>query len=65
MLHASPLSPRGTTRRCGILREQCSVKWLHEEHERGLYKLNKVETNLQAAGVFTKPFADAKKQKAA
>eukprot|EP00969_Alexandrium_andersonii_P189013 8351302-Alexandrium_andersonii.AAC.1 len=29
--------------------QHCSVKWLHEEHERGLYNLNKVETNLQAA----------------
>eukprot|EP00969_Alexandrium_andersonii_P077427 3414282-Alexandrium_andersonii.AAC.1 len=29
--------------------QNCSVKWLREQHARGLYKLNKIETNLQAA----------------
>eukprot|EP00969_Alexandrium_andersonii_P079051 3486447-Alexandrium_andersonii.AAC.1 len=40
--------------------QNCSVKWLYEQHERGLYRLNKIETNLQAADVFTNPFTDAK-----
>eukprot|EP00969_Alexandrium_andersonii_P018770 819472-Alexandrium_andersonii.AAC.1 len=43
--------------------QNCSVKWLHEQYERGLYKLNKIETIYQAADVFTKPFTDAKKWK--
>eukprot|EP00969_Alexandrium_andersonii_P044472 1952070-Alexandrium_andersonii.AAC.1 len=41
----------------------CSVKWLHEQHDRGLYKLNKIDTNFQAADVVTKPFTDGKKWK--
>eukprot|EP00969_Alexandrium_andersonii_P300048 13264231-Alexandrium_andersonii.AAC.1 len=43
--------------------QNCSVKWLHEQYERGLYKLKKIETDYQAADVFTKPFTDVKKWK--
>eukprot|EP00969_Alexandrium_andersonii_P006913 301949-Alexandrium_andersonii.AAC.1 len=43
--------------------QNCSVKWLHEQYDRGLYKLNKIDIDFQAADVFTKPFTDGKKWK--
>eukprot|EP00969_Alexandrium_andersonii_P022091 967393-Alexandrium_andersonii.AAC.1 len=29
--------------------QNCPVKWLRAQHERGLYKCNKIDINLQAA----------------
>ena len=32
-----------------------SVKWLHEQHQRGVYKMERADASVQAADIFTKP----------
>eukprot|EP00969_Alexandrium_andersonii_P008245 358785-Alexandrium_andersonii.AAC.1 len=40
---------------------RCGVQWIHERYSDGESEMHKLETDAQAAGIFTAPFKDVKR----
>eukprot|EP00969_Alexandrium_andersonii_P103832 4581445-Alexandrium_andersonii.AAC.1 len=40
---------------------RCDVQWIREGYLDGEFEMYKIETDAQAADIFTKPFKDAKR----
>eukprot|EP00975_Prorocentrum_lima_P038747 8137139-Prorocentrum_lima.AAC.1 len=40
---------------------RCDVQWIHERYLDGEFEMYKIETDAQAADIFTKPFKDVKR----